>query len=210
MDLFPNGVAVSGFPWCGDEHKPIGVGSLTAKRLCRHHNSKLSKADAAATIYFKALHDQFESTAKRRTVRVSRHNLERWFLKTAINLSLAGTASPWPSTYGTDKPIPSKLVQIAFGRTFFKKPAGIYLFDHPTRVFDAVDAVHASFFLDDAGHIVACLFEFGGVPMLLWVDKNSPLKSIFSDQYSIHDFTYRPLRSLVTPTDHPELIVEYV
>ena len=99
LKLFPGGVAVKGFPWCRDEHKTIGVGSVTAKRLCKHHNSKLSKTDDAAIIFFKALRDQFESTAKSRTVKVSRNNLERWFLKTAINLSLAGTAAPWPNTY---------------------------------------------------------------------------------------------------------------
>ena len=48
--LFPTTkvLLVKGFPWCMDEHKTVGLPSLTANILCRHHNSALSPFDEAA------------------------------------------------------------------------------------------------------------------------------------------------------------------
>src|SRR5438552_1752759 len=46
--LFPNGLAIRGFPWCRGEVKTVGVNALTAKVLCSKHNSMLSPLDAAA------------------------------------------------------------------------------------------------------------------------------------------------------------------
>lgn len=209
MELFPGGVAVRGFPWCKDEHQTIGAASLGSKRLCRHHNTKLSKTDSAALSFFRALRDQVDA-ASRPPVRVIRNNFERWFLKTAINLSLAGTVAVWPRTYGSEEPVPSELVRIAFGRTFFKEPAGLYLFSHPTRLHESKDAVHAGSYLDSSGQIVAFVFEFGGMPALLWVGATGPPKAKLWDRYSIQDFKYRQSRLRLKLADAaPELIFEF-
>ncbi len=45
-----NPIDVIGFPWCRHTPKRVGVGSLTAKILCRSHNSALSPLDGAAKI----------------------------------------------------------------------------------------------------------------------------------------------------------------
>jgi len=46
--LFPSGLKVRGFPWCNGEVKAVGANALTAKVLCRYHNTELSELDSAA------------------------------------------------------------------------------------------------------------------------------------------------------------------
>ena len=46
---FADKVFVQGLSWCKDEPREVGLSSLTAKILCKKHNSEISFADAAAT-----------------------------------------------------------------------------------------------------------------------------------------------------------------
>jgi hypothetical protein len=86
-------IEVVGFPWCKDEPKRIGLGSLTAKILCDVHNAALSPLDAAAGAAMDTLRRvvAFRPNRRRRSKKGVRFDidgplLERWFLKTAIGL----------------------------------------------------------------------------------------------------------------------------
>jgi hypothetical protein len=208
LKLF-TGVSVEGFPWCRDGPKEVGVGSLTAKNLCRTHNSKLSNVDSAGVSFFEALGNQFEPDAPERKMRIVRHNLERWLLKTAINFNLiVGKQTEWPKQYGVGK-IPPKLVKIAFGRSSFRKPAGMYVFVHPSERLDSVDRVRSTSLLDNSDVTVGFKFEFRGVPMLLWLDGTAPGKSILEGDGPLANFVYRPATLRFKPTDKPPLVVDF-
>ena len=96
--LFPEKgeISVSGFPWCKGETKKISVKNCTSKILCSKHNSLLSPLDSSAGSAFSVLKKCISLSNERQTfhppkfkVRVFTINglfLERWFLKTLINL----------------------------------------------------------------------------------------------------------------------------
>jgi hypothetical protein len=93
LKFFEAGISVQGFSWCKEEPKQVGIGSLTAKHLCRKHNSALSKTDKAAAL-FEAIGNQFFSdsvVSERQSVSVTQNRLERWSLKTAINFRMPVT-----------------------------------------------------------------------------------------------------------------------
>jgi len=119
--LLPNlTVVVEGFDWCS-EPKRVGVETLTRKILCARHNSDLSPADEAIV--------QFNAIATSPTVgaRISGRSLERWFLKTLINLSIGSadhigegmtnSVPGWPPPY---------LAAVAFGSLPLTHCMGLY------------------------------------------------------------------------------------
>jgi len=74
---------VSGFPWQDQgEVKVVGSKSLTAKCLCRKHNSALSPLDDAALFFFAAIKSCLEREVQSMDYLVSGHDIERWLLKT--------------------------------------------------------------------------------------------------------------------------------
>lgn len=103
-------VYVSGFDWCMGEEKCVGINSLQRKFLCEKHNNDLSGADAAA---MQAI-DAFETGGSELVL--NGVLLERWLVKTAVNLSIGGkfhigsgmsdSTPGWPSPY---------LLAVAFG-----------------------------------------------------------------------------------------------
>ena len=123
--LFPQqAVYVSGFDWCGAAEKKIGINSLQRRFLCEKHNNALSPADTEAVEALSA----FASGESQREINGGL--LERWLLKSAINLSI-GTKSHigcgmsesvpgWPSPY---------LLAVAFGDLSFSHNMGAYFFD---------------------------------------------------------------------------------
>jgi hypothetical protein len=134
--LFPEGnITVSGLHWCRDEWEIVGLAALTGKILCRKHNSELSELDSAVKRAFEILDSslqlfQLRSKLKSRRWTIQTYTidgalLERWFLKTLINLSHDG---PWiigEGSHPTGMPN-DELVRIAFGRAVFREKAGLY------------------------------------------------------------------------------------
>src|SRR6202034_2773995 len=108
-------VTVQGFSWCKDEAKDIGIASLTAKILCKPHNSALSPVDDSARKAFAELREMTRVKNLREAMKPHRWNvtkhfldgvlIERWFLKTLINLAFDGkypigadsSVEGWPS-----------------------------------------------------------------------------------------------------------------
>jgi hypothetical protein len=138
--LFPQGkITVQGLHWCRDEEKTVGLAALTGKILCRKHNSDLSELDSTVKRAFETLDSslqlfQLRSKLKNRRWTIQAYTidgalLERWFLKTLINLSHGG---PWiigegAHSAGTPN---DELVRIAFGRAAFREKAGLYTAAH--------------------------------------------------------------------------------
>jgi hypothetical protein len=201
-------VTVQGFPWC-HEPKQVGIGSLTAKHLCKKHNSALSKTDDAAGCLFEAVGDQFgaaeASAAQTKTLSITLNHLERWFLKTAINFRTAGEPSMlWPTDYG-DGRVPARLVKIAFGRTNFKKPSGLYFYTRPNHILSSENQINIKA-LSEADNVVrGFIWRFRGLIVLLWLYDKAPAEMIkrFPDNLMNEHFMYRPKVLKLTPTEAP-------
>jgi hypothetical protein len=81
-----------------EEPKTIGLSGLVAKILCRKHNSHLSGLDETALDTFDAFRESVRLNKVRTGLRakswrnklfvIDGARLERWFLKTLINLSV--------------------------------------------------------------------------------------------------------------------------
>lgn len=74
-------LTVEGFDWC-KEPKSIGINALTRKVLCTYHNSSLSPADEAIALLNNAVN------SPRAFARIVGRDLENWFLKTLVNVSI--------------------------------------------------------------------------------------------------------------------------
>jgi hypothetical protein len=124
---------VQGFKWCLNQAQSIGLSNLVAKILCKNHNSALSALDAAALDAFNVFREAIRLNQVREKLRkpaahwnvqqmmINGPLLERWFLKTLINLSFGGD---WPIA-STVKGIPSReLVEVAFGKRKFESGGG--------------------------------------------------------------------------------------
>jgi hypothetical protein len=158
-------ITLSGLPWC-KEPKTVGLASLVAKNLCRDHNTALSPVDDEARklkLAFKTMMLQPKLAVRQRfTARL----VERWLLKTTINIALQ--ESP-PAL----EPTP-ELVQRAFGLAptpngegfFFVAEVGENLayrngirFESTTRRQDSRTVIGAFVF-----HGVRLLYAFDGAP----------------------------------------------
>ncbi|HEY1722227.1 MAG TPA: hypothetical protein VGG27_13365 [Magnetospirillaceae bacterium] len=93
-----NAVGVRGMPWQkSDEHKAIGISSLTVSILCDRHNSALSPLDDEAGRFFRRLQaiaiDMGKSGPRPPTlVLFSGEMIERWMLKVILGIHFGGIA----------------------------------------------------------------------------------------------------------------------
>ncbi len=160
----------------------VGVDSITARMLCRHHNSALSDTDSAAGNAFEVLKKAASLNEKRRQQRprkwkLSRYEidggrLERWFLKTLINIVVSQQAKGtcWALSGSALDQAPDVLVRAAFGVEPLAKPMGLYVAAAVGEKLGSVDGVQLRTLLrpaDDA--LVGVLFTFLGFRFLLWV-----------------------------------------
>jgi hypothetical protein len=144
-------IMVQGFPWCAVTPKKIGLPNLVAKILCKKHNSGLSDVDAAAKDAFDAFRQSVRLNNVRQKLKrqpmwnvkrlvIDGPRLERWFLKTLINLSFG---SPWVIGLGTHPAgtVSDELVKIAFGLRAFENGAGMYISGRVGEQVDSMDRV---------------------------------------------------------------------
>jgi len=81
-------ITVVGLPWCRDTPKRVGLASLVARNLCRDHNTALSPCDAEAMRFKRCLDKIFTHAGLPVRSTLEARLLERWLLKTTINLTL--------------------------------------------------------------------------------------------------------------------------
>jgi hypothetical protein len=177
--LFPGpNIRVRGFAWCKDEEVAIPLSKARSKLLCKYHNERLSPLDAAAGQAFATLKaarelDHVRQGMKPRFWMVKEFKirglpLERWFLKTMINLvCLSEGPLLWIDGSAKDSP-PSALADCCFGTATLGRPKGLYAIAPVGLQIEDHDTVSFSPFFFD-GRIIAGIFRFRGFHFLLSV-----------------------------------------
>jgi hypothetical protein len=170
-------VVVQGLSWCKDEPKTIGLSSLTRKILCTHHNSNLSQVDDAAIAAFNAFRESVRLTDIREKIKERRwtvvrlpidgDRLERWFLKTLINITIGGKEKIGLKSNTPGEPS-SDLVEIAFGHRKFVPDAGLYNSQEAGETIDSEDRVTIAPFFDSQNeYVLGGTFNFRGFRFML-------------------------------------------
>jgi hypothetical protein len=163
-------------PWCKGAARTVGIDSLTARILCQTHNNGLSPLDEEAGMLFGAIREwcgrenirantsPLARIARPPTV-VNAKLLERWFLKTLLNLSVGGDY--FIGIRGEEKGIvPFDLIQVCFGHAQFEGAGGMYGAAHAGMVIASNDTVMFAPLLRQ-DRILGALFEFRGLRFLL-------------------------------------------
>lgn len=161
-NLFPEGaVKVSGFPWCEGETKSIGINGLQRQILCRAHNSALSEVDVEA---MKVVENFQRATSPRNSATLSvdiidGKKLERWLLKTAINLSYEGILHIGVGMNGSVPGLPSPyLIDVAFGKLPFTHKMGAHFLIPEKNTLHKPNQIAVSPIFKD-GHIGGFYFD---------------------------------------------------
>jgi hypothetical protein len=176
--LFPEGeILVQGFPWCKDEPKRIGIAGLTAKILCTRHNNDLSPVDEAGANAFNTLREvgrlgEFRLKYKPRQWRIAKFRidgplLERWLLKTLINICCDQQYPIGRESNVAGRPT-DELVRVAFGLDPFRGRAGLSVVVRIGMNLRFENSVMAVTLLKD-DHVEAAAFLFYGFTMLLFL-----------------------------------------
>jgi hypothetical protein len=175
-------IIVSGYPWCKGEAKVVGVDAVTSKILCEAHNNALSPVDKEASEFIRQLSIAADLHLERRSQRepggwdiyqtlVDGPLLERWFLKTAVNLSLAGRSElRWHLTDSQLKEVPDPFVHAAFGNADLPEPMGLYAVVSVGVPQKYEFEVSFAPTLKAGTHIVGGSFNFRGLQYLLWLE----------------------------------------
>jgi hypothetical protein len=169
-------ISVHGFPWCKGKTHTVGIKSLTAKILCRRHNNNLSPLDEEASALFDAIREwcvrenihsntsPLSRIARPPTI-VNARLLERWFLKTLLNLSLS--REHYIGIQGQKKGvIPVELVEICYGMRIFERNAGMYGAAHAGMIVASHDTLRFAPLLRD-DRVLGGFFEFRGFRFFL-------------------------------------------
>jgi hypothetical protein len=178
--LFGDIVEVGGFPWCKKAPIRVGISAVTSKILCARHNNELSPIDDTGQRAFFA----FRELARLSTVRsrlkpdvwnVKRYEidglgLERWFLKTMINLCCN---REYP--IGDDSVVPGRpsdrLVRLAYGNGSFVGQAGLSIASHKGMQIPQEEVVSfCPLIHEEAGKVLGGLFTFYGFRFVLFVE----------------------------------------
>lgn len=174
-------IRVVGLPWCKTEPKTIGLSGLTSKILCRAHNSQLSDVDAVGASAFKTLRAASQLGEVRRKLRprhwkvrrfeIDGRRLERWFLKTLINLVVSSApAYCWAlNRTPLDEP-PEQLVRAVYGLEQLVKPVGLYAVGTVGEKIESGDVVEVSTLLRGPEELVGAVVGFLGFRFLIYAD----------------------------------------
>lgn len=203
---------VSGLHWCKNEPRAVGNARLTGKILCRKHNSDLSGLDYSVKQSFDTLDEAWRLYGARsgrtnrswtqRTFKVDGVLLERWFLKTLINLSHGDQWAIGEGTHEAGMPN-DELVRIAFGRSVFREKAGLYLASYDgqqeVRVYPGLSCIPKTI----GNNLMAGLFTFAGLNfflslMLSHLQEDKGARLIYHLprlQFGTHDDKGRPVKS---------------
>ena len=175
-------IYAKGFPWCREEMKAFGINSLASKILCKHHNNALSPLDTAAGIAFDALRRSAEIGNERQAssstewpvvelVVSEARLLERWFLKTVLNLTTLDPGSIlWRQTGLSLAEPPELLVRMAFGLETIREPYGLYAAVTVGEQILMHDSFVFSPLMYDGSQMVGAMVEFRGLRFVLHLE----------------------------------------
>jgi len=191
----PEIITIWGFNWCRDKPNKVSVSSFASKILCEYHNNLLSQVDSEAMNLYDILGElqlmirNPPTTSMNKTINrtINGRILERWFLKTAINVIY--------SDWGIDKP-PIELVELAFGLKSFPINVGLCLansFRLPMQDYE--DGIKLTPIMKDYNTFSAILFEFRGWKFALSLT-NKPLPTSLNTIDHI-PFSYMPVDTFI-------------
>lgn len=146
-------ITIQGLPWC-KAAKSIGLGQLVAKNLCKKHNSDSSVADDEALKLKLALRDM--TLPGQRSVTINARMLERWLLKTTINITMQEP--------GSGLVVTPRLARQAFGRERTPRRQGFFFAAQVNEKVGGLDG-HLGFetlCADPGGEVVRATFQFHG------------------------------------------------
>jgi hypothetical protein len=182
-------IGVKGLPWCREGHKFIGKASYTANILCRKHNSDLSPVDDAGTLAFATLRKVASIHGNRSDMiqhgvwagrfddvahEIQSQWLERWLLKTLINMELAGKQGLAVGSNAAPGEIDRELVELAFGLRPFEKGAGLYFAAFDGEAIEMGERVQYSSWIKDvnaSSYVLAGAFFFYGFRFFLCLEQ---------------------------------------
>ncbi|MBM9578179.1 hypothetical protein JWG45_13560 [Leptospira sp. 201903070] len=181
-NIFEEKVFVQGFSWCLNEAKEISVSKAVAKLLCTKHNNSLSDYDTEAGKFFRFMNEfsEHDSQMKARNYRfvenkkynVNGLKLERWFVKTFLNIIFANKKEY------RDKINLTYLLDVLYNEKNFEEPFGLNIMVRVGDKIKSKDSIfHTPVFDSTRKEIVGALFEFRGVKFLLKI----PPKTVNSD-----------------------------
>jgi len=155
----------------------VGRANIVSKILCRTHNSALSDVDTEAINAFQSLQRAAALQERRRNgffppvvpqcFGINGDRLERWFIKTAVNLALVQQGDVrWCG--GSPGRIPPKsLVDAAFGGRPLANGAGLYAAASVGEAGVANESVHFAPLFDASDELPGAIFSFCGFRFLL-------------------------------------------
>jgi hypothetical protein len=127
-------ITIHGLPWLApDERRVVGIESLTAKILCRRHNSALAPLDAEAGRFFRALREIDENLYEKSLSRKGLSfefcglALDMWMVKASCGLFYSRIAIEGESRLVDTHTINDGLVSQALLGGAFLPGAGLYL-----------------------------------------------------------------------------------
>jgi|SRR5579872_1434305 len=106
-------INIRGLPFLQGRTVTLHKSQFKANILCRTHSNALSEVDKAGTVSFDWLRDAARPGTSQFTINGTL--LERWFLKTLINIEVVADFNIQP---------PLDIVEIAYGRKTFEPNAG--------------------------------------------------------------------------------------
>jgi hypothetical protein len=182
--MFPGGIVeVCGFDWCKDKPIRVGVSSVTAKILCKRHNSDLSPIDSAGKCAFDVFRQIVELAVTRAKLKphawkikkytINGRSLERWCLKTLINLC-CDRGHPIGRDSSADGRPSDRLVRIAYGQEAFQKKAGLYWVTCPGTQFSSDEKVEFMPLFKNNLNVEAGIFTFRGWMLMIFLEEEGP------------------------------------
>lgn len=187
--VFPDqSIVVKGLDWCLNEPKELRIEALTAKILCKDHNSALSELDSEAGRAFDSIREFARSKTERektpyinwafKQLTINSRKLERWCLKTLLNFSFGRNLIIGPGSHNPGS-VPAELVRIAFGLEQFSNGRGIYTAYRQNETFKLDD--HFNYIAKaHESHLVMGLFRLCGFRFYLnlFPTEGGPLTTI--------------------------------
>jgi len=134
LELIGDTTAIDGTPWLAQgERRKIGINNLTARILCRRHNTSLSALDSVAGQFAKRFLTILEELTRRYLSRkqsmvlLSGEALELWMLKVACGLFYSRNAAKSGARLIDDHLIDEQSVLDAFFRNKWKDGCGVFM-----------------------------------------------------------------------------------
>jgi hypothetical protein len=169
-------IRVQGFSWCKGEAKPIRVETLKTQILCKKHNTQLSDIDSAARASLNSIRDAWvlfdaRNKLQERAWRIKRFEvdmlrLERWSLKTLINLN---HIDGWViGDHPSKKYMPNReLVEVVFGHKRFTDAKGLYMMARAKQEITLMEGAFSFSATTNAQQLVGGHLWLWGIPFYI-------------------------------------------